>query len=103
MDNDYFELSVDFFNDPRIMALDGMPDGDFMIVTFLHLLTFAASEHNNGVFVTKEGVPYTYEMFESVLEIKPLTIKMFFEEYEKLGLIKTENGIIRLADVEFAG
>jgi len=69
----WIKLSVTIFNDEKMRIIEGLPEGDAIIVIWLKLLTLAGRTNDRGLIYLTEGIPYTENQIALILN-KPLPI-----------------------------
>lgn len=97
----WIKVSTDMFNSSRkIKQIEMMPEGDTILVIWLKLLLLAGLINDGGsIYITPE-IPYTDEMLANELRRPLATVKIALTIFERFGMIKIEDDIMRLSSWE---
>lgn len=97
----WIKVSTDMFNTNRkIKQIELMPEGDTILVIWLKLLLLAGLINDGGsIYITPE-IPYTDEMLATELRRPLATVKIALAVFERFGMIKIEDDIMRLSSWE---
>lgn len=92
----WIKITVDVFDDEKILLIESMPDADAIIVIWFKLLCFAGKQNNSGVFLMNGSIPYTDEMFATVFRRKVTTVKMAMDVFEQFGMIERVDNVVTI-------
>lgn len=92
----WIKITVDIFDDEKILLIESLPDADAIIVIWFKLLCLAGKQNNHGVFMLNDSIPYTDEMLATIFRRKVTTVKMALETFEKFGMIARIDGAVTI-------
>lgn len=87
----WIKLTTDMFSDEKIRLIEKMPEGDAILVVWIKLLTLAGKTNAGGFIFLAENVPYTEEMFATVLDRPVSTIRLALAVFEQFGMVHAHN------------
>lgn len=90
----WIKITVDIFDDEKILLIESLPDADAIIVIWFKLLCLAGKQNNHGVFMLNDSIPYTDEMLATIFRRKVTTVKMALETFERFGMIARIDGAV---------
>ena len=90
----WIKITVDVFNDQKILMIESLPDADSIIVIWFKLLCLAGQENNGGVFLFRENMPYTDEMLAAIFRRPINTVRMALKTFEQYGMIEITEDVI---------
>lgn len=90
----WIKISVNIFEDDKILMIENMPDADAIIVIWMKLLTLAGKKNNSGVFMFTEITPYDDEILATVFRRPLNTVRFALKAFENLGMIEMINNDI---------
>lgn len=93
----WIKLSVEMFDDEKIDFIQGLPEGDSILVIWVRLLALAGKCNADGYIYLTEEIPYTEDTLAYKFR-KPLNVtRLALQTFEKLKMIKIdEKGIMLL-------
>ena len=92
----WIKITVDIFDDEKILLIESLPDADAIIVIWFKLLCLAGKQNNHGVFMLNDSIPYTDEMLATIFRRKVTTVKMALETFERFGMIARIGGTVTI-------
>lgn len=92
----WIKITVDIFDDEKILLIESLPDADSIIVIWFKLLCLAGKQNNHGVFMLNDSIPYTDEMLATIFRRKVTTVKMALEVFEQFGMISRIDGAVTI-------
>ena len=92
----WIKITVDIFDDEKILLIESLPDADSIIVIWFKLLCLAGKQNNHGVFMLNDSLPYTDEMLATIFRRKVTTVKMALETFERFGMIERIDGAVTI-------
>ena len=96
----WIRIVTDIFDDEKIRLIEGLPNGDTLIVIWIRLLCFAGKNNNNGVFMFNQNMAYTDEMLASIFNRDTKIIRMALKTFEQFGMIELVNEVITIPNWE---
>ena len=94
----WIKLTVDFFDDEKVLLISNMPDGYIIILVWVKLLCLAGKQNNSGVFTLSNGVPYTEKMLATIFRLDEATVSLALKAFEDFGMIRIVNGAITITN-----
>ena len=94
----WIKITVNIFDDEKILLIESLPDADSIIVIWFKLLCLAGKQNNHGVFMLNDSIPYTDEMLATIFRRKVTTVKMALETFERFGMIARIDGAVTMHD-----
>ena len=92
----WIKITVNIFDDEKILLIESLPDADAIIVIWFKLLCLAGKQNNHGVFMLNDSIPYTDEMLAAIFRRKVTTVKMALETFERFGMIARIDGAVTI-------
>ena len=92
----WIKITVNIFDDEKILLIESLPDADSIIVIWFKLLCLAGEQNNHGVFMLNDSIPYTDEMLATIFRRKVTTVKMALETFERFGMIARIDGAVTI-------
>ncbi len=92
----WIKIVTDIFDDEKILLIEQMPDADTLTVIWFKLLTLARKQNNRGVFMIRDSMPYTDEMFASVFRRPLNTIRLALSTFEKFRMVSIINNTVTI-------
>jgi predicted phage replisome organizer len=89
----WIKITVDIFEDDKILMLESLPDSDSLILIWIKLLALAGKKNNSGVFMLGKNKPYTEEMLAMVIRRPVNTVKFALKSFLDLGMLEKDNDI----------
>jgi predicted phage replisome organizer len=87
----WIKICTDIFDDEKIVLIEGMPEADSIIAIWFKLLCLAGKQNNGGVFMLKENMPYTEEMFSLIFRRPLNTVRLALSTFEQFGMVEIIN------------
>ena len=92
----WIKITVNIFDDEKILLIESLPEADALIVIWFKLLCLAGNQNNHGVFMMNDSIPYTDEMLATIFRRKVATVKMALETFERFGMIARIDGAVTI-------
>ena len=92
----WIKITVNIFDDEKILLIESLPEADALIVIWFKLLCLAGKQNNHGVFMLNDSIPYTDEMLATIFRRKVATVKMALETFERFGMIARIDGAVTI-------
>ena len=92
----WIKITVNIFDDEKILLIESLPDADSIIVIWFKLLCLSGKQNNHGVFMLNDSIPYTDEMLATIFRRKVTTVKMALETFERFGMIARIDGAVTI-------
>jgi predicted phage replisome organizer len=89
----WIKLTVDLFDDEKILLISSMPDGNSIIIVWIKLLCLAGKQNNSGVF-TLGNVPYTSKMLATIFRMDEATVSNSLNIFQSFGMIHIIDNVI---------
>jgi len=83
----WIKLWTGIFDDEKIKIIQGLPEGDSIIICWIRLLCMAGKCGATGVVAVDHNIPYTEDMLVSVWGKPKAIIQLALQTLEKLGMI----------------
>lgn len=94
----WIKISINILNDEKIKLIDSMPEADAIFRIWIGLLSLAAKTNDNGLIYLSKDIPYTDEMFSTILH-RPLNIIRLalgvFVNFEMIEIDNKKNILIK--------
>lgn len=84
----YIKIPVDFFDQPEIIEIEQMPNGDGILILYLHMICAAYRKGSKGIFEIAK-IPLTDEVLHNVFDCEDIG--------EKLAVLQ-DHGLIERFD-----
>lgn len=94
----WIKLTVDFFDDEKILLIESMPNGHIIIIVWVKLLCLAGRQNNSGVFKLKNGTPYNVKMLATIFRLDEEIVSLALNTFESFGMIQIINDVITLSN-----
>lgn len=96
----WIKISIDIFNDEKILLIESLPEADSIIVIWFKLLCLAGKQNNSGVFMLNDKLAYTDEMLSTIFR-KPInTVRLALNTFESFGMIEMIDSVITIPNWE---
>lgn len=92
----WISISTNMFDDEKIKLLEQMPDYRALQLIWIKLICHAGKCNSRGYIFLAENIPYTNEQLSILFREPVKTIELSLLTFEKLGMIKLEDGKIWL-------
>lgn len=94
-DISWIKLSVNLFDDEKIKLIRKMPEGNAILLIWIHLLCLAGKTNDGGAVYIGQHMYYTSEMLATVCDQSVSTIRLALQTFEKFGMVSLkEDGLI---------
>lgn len=100
MDVKWIKLSSDIFDNRKIRMIEGMPDGDALVVIWLKLLVLAGNTNDGGYVYFTQDIPYTEQMLSTQFNRPLATIQLALRTFEQFGMIEIIDDMIYVSNWE---
>jgi predicted phage replisome organizer len=100
MDVKWIKLSSDIFDNRKIRMIEGMPDGDALVVIWLKLLVLAGNTNDGGYVYFTKDIPYTDQMLATQFNRPLATIQLALRTFEQFGMIEIIDDMIYVSNWE---
>lgn len=96
----WIKLATEIFDNRKIRQIEGLPDGDAIIVIWMKLLCLAGNINDSGmVYFTKE-IPYTDQMLAMQFNRPLTTVQLALKTFEQFGMIEVIENILHISNWE---
>lgn len=92
----WIKIVTDIFDDEKILMIEQLPDADTIIVLWFKLLCLAGKQNNRGVFLIRDSMPYTDEMFAAVFRRPINTVRLAMKTFSDFGMVEIINGVVAI-------
>ena len=96
----WIKLSTDLFDNRKIKMIEGMPDGDSLVVIWLKLLILAGNTNDGGYVYFTKDIPYTDQMLSMQFNRPLATIQLALRTFEQFGMIEIVDDVIYVSNWE---
>ena len=96
----WIKLVADMFDNRKIKQIRKMPDGDAIIVIWLHILCLAGQVNDNGLVYFSKDIPYTEEMLATEFDRPINTVRLALQVFQQFGMIEIVNNILLVSNWE---
>lgn len=96
----WIKLVADMFDNRKIKQIRKMPDGDAIIVIWLHILCLAGQVNDNGLVYFSHDIPYTDEMLATEFDRPINTVRLALQVFQQFGMIEIVNNILLVSNWE---
>lgn len=94
-DISWIKLSVNLFDDEKIKLIRKMPEGNAILLIWIHLLCLAGKTNDGGAVYIGQHMYYTSEMLATVCDQSVSTVRLALQTFEKFGMVSLkEDGLI---------
>lgn len=92
----WIKISTDMFDNLKIRQIEALPDGDALIVVWVHLLLMAGKVNASGTIYLTPQIPYTDQML--AIEVrKPIsTVQMALKIFQQFAMIEINDDFITI-------
>ena len=94
----WIKLTVDFFDDEKILLIMSMPNGHIITIVWIMLLCLAGKQNNSGVFKFNNGVPYTDKMLATIFRMDEAMVSLALDTFVSFGMIQIVGGVITITN-----
>lgn len=96
----WIKLATEIFDNRKIRQIEGLPEGDAIIVIWMKLLCLAGNINDSGmVYFTKE-IPYTDQMLAMQFNRPLTTVQLALKVFEQFGMIEVIENILHISNWE---
>jgi predicted phage replisome organizer len=92
----WIKIVTDIFDDEKILMIEQLPDADTIIVIWFKILCLAGKQNNRGVFLIKDSMPYTEEMFAAIFRRPLNTVRLAISTFANFGMVEVIEGVVML-------
>ena len=97
----WIKLSVNLFDDEKIKLIRKMPEGNAILLIWIHLLCLAGKTNDGGAVYIGQHMYYTSEMLATVCDQSVSTVRLALQTFERFNMIDlTEDGLIVIENWE---
>ena len=86
----WIRIATDIFENRKIRQIECMPEGDTIIVIWIHLLCLAGTTNDNGAVYFTADCPYTDEMLAREVDRPIITLRLALQTFQKFGMIEID-------------
>lgn len=79
------------FEDEKIRLIEGMPEGDTLLIIWIKLLAQAGKTNANGYILLNENIPYTEDMLVTLFNKSPVIIRLALQTFKQFGMIEIDD------------
>lgn len=90
----WIKLSVGILDDEKIIAIEGMPEGNTLCWMWVKLLALAGKQNRNGEIMLTDEIPYTDTQLATRFRLPITTIQLGLITFQKYGMIEIIDNII---------
>jgi predicted phage replisome organizer len=83
----WIKVVTRIFEDPKIIAIEELPEGSGLIILWFKLLTLAGEQNRGGAVYFTEAIPFTAELLAAKWRCKPALVQMALGVFQKFGMI----------------
>ena len=83
----WIRLEIDMFDNKKIRHIRKLPEGNYIVLIWMMLLTMAGRCNSNGIIFLTENIPYTNKMLADELDFDESVIELALTILEKFGMI----------------
>lgn len=94
----WIKLATEIFDNRKIRQLEGLPDGDSILVIWIKLLCLAGNVNDNGMIYLTREVPYTEQMLASQFNRPLNTVQMALKMFESFGMIEIIDNVLKISN-----
>jgi predicted phage replisome organizer len=87
----WIKIITRIFENPKIIALEQLPEGSGVVLTFFKLLTLAGEQNRGGAIYFTDRVSFTADLLAAKWRCKPALVQMALQAFEKFGMIGIDN------------
>lgn len=96
----WIKLSTDLFDNRKIRMIEQMPEGDAMVVIWLHLLIIAGRANEGGAVYFTEDIAYTDQLLAMQIGRPLATVQMALQTFERFHMIEIVDDVIQISNWE---
>lgn len=94
----WIKLSSGLFEDDKLILLEQHRDGQLLQLLWIKLLCLAGKQGRGGVFLLREGIPYTPAMLSTVFRMEPELVERGLEVFRQFGMVEDREGAIAITN-----
>jgi len=94
----WIKLATNLFEDEKTLLIESMPNGHIIIIIWIKLLCQAGKQNNSGVFMLKNGIPYTEKMLATIFRLDEATVSNALNIFESFDMIQIVNDVITITN-----
>lgn len=96
MDVKWIKIVTNIFDDEKILLIEGMPEGDAIIVIWFKLLCLAGKQNNQGMFMLNDKIAYTDEMFATIFRKDVKVVRLALQTFKNFGMVEIIKGAVTI-------
>lgn len=86
----WLKLDVNIFQNPKIVLLRAMPDGDTIVLIWIQLLAFCGQQNNSGILRISDSIPITVPMLATVLGCNQDILQRAMDSFAQLHMVELD-------------
>lgn len=90
----WIKISTDMFDNLKIRQIEALPDGDAILVIWVHLLLLAGRVNDSGMIYLTREIPYTDQMLAIEMRKPIATVQMALDVFTKFGMVETTDDML---------
>lgn len=94
----WIKITTDMFDNRKIRQIEALPDGDSIIVIWVHLLLLAGTINDYGQIYLTTELPYTDQMLATELRKPIATVQMALDVFQRFGMIEIIDHNIKIVN-----
>jgi predicted phage replisome organizer len=83
----WIKVITRIFEDPKIIAIEQLPEGSGLLIIWFKLLTLAGEQNRGGAIYFTDTVPFTAELLAAKWRCKTALVQMALAMFQKFGMI----------------
>ncbi|AQY37871.1 phage replisome organizer N-terminal domain-containing protein [Bacillus thuringiensis] len=87
----WIKITTNMFEDEKIRLIEGMPEGDTLLIIWIKLLAQAGKTNANGYILLNENIPYTEDMLVTLFNKSPVIIRLALQTFKQFGMIEIDD------------
>lgn len=96
----WVRIATDMFDNRKIKQIRKLPDGDSLVIIWIHLICLAGSTNDSGRIYLTEEVPYTDQMLADACDEPLHTVQLALGTFARFGMIDMIDDIIHISNWE---
>lgn len=91
----WIKLGVNILDDEKIIAIEGMPEGNSLCWMWVKLLALAGKQNRNGEITLTDEVPYTESQLADRFRMPLSTVQLGLTVFQNYGMIRIIDDVIQ--------
>lgn len=91
----WIKLGVNILDDEKIIAIEGMPEGNTLCWMWVKLLALAGKQNRNGEITLTDEVPYTEPQLADRFRMPLTTVQLGLAVFQNYGMISIIDDVIQ--------